>query len=301
MLILRQKALKKSTKISIRTNYLLITELNFIEQANERVNQSETTKNIFNNISNPNLNSTAIHLCAVSVNESLLQLITSKENQEENMKKVNMNKTMNVFRQYLNSNSVQTKVAVLKGLQKLFTELPNEMSEEAALLFPVLLTVLSDNSDEVILPALAVLAEIVNSTHSNSEDENENYKNLLKKLLNLFLEDKELLENRGSLIIRQLCVLLNPESIYRTFAKIVYEEVTNMKFASTIVRTLNMILLTSSELFELRNTLRDVTNKKSSELFQCLYKSWAHCPVSTLSLGLLAQCYQHVSDLVVKL
>lgn len=217
------------------------------------------------------------------------------------MKKVNMSKIMNVFRQYLSSNSVQTKVAVLKGLQQLFTELPNEMSEEAATLFPVLLMVLSDSSDEVILPALAVLAEIVNSTHSASEDENENYKNLLKKLLNLFLEDKELLENRGSLIIRQLCVLLNPESIYRTFASIVYEDVTNMKFASTIVRSLNMILLTSSELFELRNTLRDVTNKKSSELFQCLYKSWAHCPVSTLCLGLLAQCYEHVSELVVKL
>lgn len=29
--------------------------------------------------------------------------------------------------------------------------------------------------------------------------------------------------------------------------------------------------------------------------------SWAHCPVSTLSLCLLAQCYQHVSQLVVLL
>lgn len=241
----------------------------------------------------------AIHLCADSVNESLLQLITSKENQEENMKKVNMSKIMNVYRQYLSSNSVQTKVAVLKGLQQLFTQLPNEISAEAPALFPVLLLVLSDNSDEVILPALAVLAEIVNSTQSVSGDEN--YKNLLKKLLNLFLEDKELLENRGSLIIRQLCVLLNPESIYRTFASIISEDVTNMKFASTIVRSLNMILLTSSELFELRNSLRDVTNKRSADFFQCLYKSWAHCPVSTLSLCLLAQCYQHVSELVVKL
>ena len=40
--------------------------------------------------------------------------------------------------------------------------------------------------------------------------------------------------------------------------------------------------------------------QKSASLFECLYKSWAHCPVSTMSLCLLAQCYQHVSDLVIQ-
>lgn len=93
-------------------------------------------------------------------------------------------------------------------------------------------------------------------------------------------------------------MLLNAEHIYRTFAEIIAEETVNVKFASTMVRSLNIILLTSSELFALRNALRDITNKNSASLFKCLYKSWAHCPVSTLSLCLLAQCYEHVSDLV---
>lgn len=116
---------------------------------------------------------------------------------------------------------------------------------------------------------------------------------------------------------RQLCTLLNAEFIYRTFAEIIFEETVNVKFASIMVRTLHTILITSSELFDLRSQLKDIRNEvklfgnsmysligmsvefqKSASLFQCLYKSWCHCPISTLSLCLLSQCYQHCSELV---
>lgn len=59
----------------------------------------------------------------------------------------------------------------------------------------------------------------------------------------------------------QLCILLNAEVIYRIFAEIIFEETTNLKFASIMVRTLNTILLTTSELFELRVHLKDITNE----------------------------------------
>lgn len=59
----------------------------------------------------------------------------------------------------------------------------------------------------------------------------------------------------------QLCILLNAEVIYRIFAEIIFEETTNLKFASTMVRTLNTILFTTSELFELRMHLKDITNE----------------------------------------
>lgn len=61
--------------------------------------------------------------------------------------------------------------------------------------------------------------------------------------------------------LSQLCILLNAEVIYRIFAEIIFEETTNLKFASTMVRTLNTILLTTSELFELRMHLKDITNE----------------------------------------
>lgn len=81
-------------------------------------------------------------------------------------------------------------------------------------------------------------------------------------------------------------------------AEILSNDKENVRFASIIVRKLNSILFTSSELFELRTTLRNIQNPKSAELFTCLYKSWSHCPISTISICLLANCFQHVSDLV---
>lgn len=43
-------------------------------------------------------------------------------------------------------------------------------------------------------------------------------------LLELFSTDRRLLDARGSFIIRQLCVNLNTERIYRTFAEILEKE-----------------------------------------------------------------------------
>lgn len=56
---------------------------------------------------------------------------------------------------------------------------------------------------------------------------------------------------------RQLCVLLNSEDIYRTLAQVLLTE-TDMKFASLMVEELGIILLTSSELFELRTRLKNL-------------------------------------------
>nr|XP_019562748.2 protein VAC14 homolog [Aedes albopictus] len=238
--------------------------------------------------------------CATAVNIHLLELVSGEE-KHQNLKNLDLDSVMEVLRQYLIHSSVPTKIAVLKWVHHLFTEVHDEMSSHANNLFPVLLRdCLSDSSDDVVLQAIVVLAEIVNSaTAKGSDFDQMQYKHFLMELLTLFSENRIFLDNRGTLIIRQLCRLLNAEYIYRTFAEILQEEKTNLKFASTMVRTLNMILLTTSDLFELRNTLRDIRNEKSASLFECLYKCWSHCAVSTLSLCLLAQCYQHVSEIVV--
>lgn len=46
----------------------------------------------------------------------------------------------------------------------------------------------------------------------------------MMNLLALFSTDRKLLENRGSFIIRQLCLNLHTERIYRTFAEILEKE-----------------------------------------------------------------------------
>lgn len=59
------------------------------------------------------------------------------------------------------------------------------------------------------------------------------------------------------LFSRQLCLLLNAENIFHSMADILLRE-EDLKFASTMVHTLNTILLTSTELFQLRNQLKDL-------------------------------------------
>jgi vacuole morphology and inheritance protein 14 len=46
----------------------------------------------------------------------------------------------------------------------------------------------------------------------------------MMNLLALFSTDRRLLETRGSLIVRQLCLNLNTERIYRTLAEIIEKE-----------------------------------------------------------------------------
>ncbi|XP_049544811.1 protein VAC14 homolog isoform X2 [Anopheles darlingi] len=237
--------------------------------------------------------------CANAVNLHLLELVSGVgEDKQRNLSFLELNSVMEVLRQYLVHSPVPTKIAVLKWVHHLFTEVHDEMSEHANKLFPVLLRdCLSDSSDEVVLQAIVVLAEIVNSaTVQGNYYYKPQYRTFLGELLSLFSDNNAFLEKRGTLIIRQLCRLLNAEYIYRTFAEILLREPTGL--ATTMVRTLNMILLTTSDLFDLRNMLRDIRNQQSASLFDCLYRCWAHCPVSTLSLCLLAQCYQHALEIV---
>ena len=98
-------------------------------------------------------------------------------------------------------------------------------------------------------------------------------------LLKLFSADKNLLESKGSFIIRQLCVLLSSEDIYRSMSELLVME-ENLKFARVMVETLSTILLTSSELFDLRSKLKELVSSESCQLFCCLYQTWCHSQVS---------------------
>jgi vacuole morphology and inheritance protein 14 len=76
------------------------------------------------------------------------------------------------------------------------------------------LKTLSDASERVVTRDLQLLAQV----SSNSDDSY--FQSFMVNLLSLFATDRKLLETRGSLIIRQLCVNLNPDRIYRTLAEI---------------------------------------------------------------------------------
>ncbi|CAG9766280.1 unnamed protein product [Ceutorhynchus assimilis] len=258
---------------------------------------------------------TDIKETATAVNFTLMKLIALQdENNKEGSKEevrtndyednipheIDLQSVVDVLIQYLMHNSIQTKVAVLKWIHDLYTKLSSKMVNYIDVLFPALQRTLSDEADQVVQQCLVVIAEVISTPKTNTQDangKNTYYNKFIVSLLLLFNNDKRLLDERGSFIIRQLCVLLNAEDIYKTLAEILLKE-PDLKFASLMVDHLNMILLTSSELFELRNRLKALSTQEDRQLFLCIYKTWCHNPVATVALCLLTQSYGHVCDLI---
>lgn len=237
------------------------------------------------------------------------------------------------------STGMMTRIAVLKWVYHLYIKTPRKMFRHTDSLFPMLLKTLSDESDEVILKDLEVLAEIASSPAGQTDQAgpcdssdgkvdlkvpestkqsqqpntgpkaadsspstpsmNSYFYKFMINLLKRFSLERKLLDNRGAFIIRQLCLLLHAENIFHSMADILLKE-EDLKFASTMVQTLNTILLTSAELFQLRNQLKDLRTQESCALFCCLYRSWCHNPVATVSLCFLTQNYKHAYDLIQK-
>ncbi|KAJ1524324.1 hypothetical protein ONE63_010831 [Megalurothrips usitatus] len=246
---------------------------------------------------------------AKAVNFILSKLITREEDNSESSDALNLASIVEVLIKHLVHTAVPTKVAALQWVYHLHTNVPDRMVLHVDELFPVLLRVLSDSADEVVQQDLEVLAQIMSYPPPDGQSgdatiivrcpnpKSPYFSKFIISLLKLFGNDSHLLEDRGSFIIRQLCVLLDAEDIYRTLATILTHE-ENLAFAPTMVDTLNTILLTAPELFELRNKLKDLATKESSSLFCQLYELWCHNPVATVSLCLLTQNYSHASRLI---
>ncbi len=185
----------------------------------------------------------------------------------------------------------ETRVSALEWLLMLHSKAPRKILVMDDGTFPALLKTLSDPSEEVIKGDVRLLAQI-----SSSSDDTY-FQAFMANLLSLFSTDRRLLETRGSLIVRQLCSSLHTERIFRTMAEIL-EKDEDLEFASIMVQTLNIILVTSPELADFRKRLRNLETKDGSALFVSLYRSWSHNAVATFSLCLLAQAYEHASNLL---
>jgi len=159
-------------------------------------------------------------------------------------------------------------------------------------IFPALLKTLSDASEEVVRLDLRLLAQI------SLDADDTHFKKFVTNLAGLFSTDRRLLENRGALIVCQLCLSMGAERIYRVFADVLQSE-EDLEFGSLMVQHLNLILLTAPEVSDLRKLLKNLRqNTQGQKLFTALYRSWSHNPVATFSLCLIAQLYEHACDLV---
>jgi vacuole morphology and inheritance protein 14 len=223
-----------------------------------------------------------------------------------------------LINELLNKEDVPTKMAALGWVNMLMEKCRSSMKGYIEDLLPVLLRTLSDPNDAVVLLNLQVLSRIsLAHRHERTLEHTEEaqLQLVLNAILSLFAKDRQLLETRGSLIIRKLCVLLNAKSVYIKLASALMQyEVTGdagtLEFVSTMVQTLNLILLTASELNDLRSMLAkslmpqedqrryrnryqvaDSSTSDGPKVFASLFRCWCHNPVATFSLCLLAQAF----------
>lgn len=193
------------------------------------------------------------------------------------------------------SEHVTTRVASLHWIYMLHEKDSNEINKFIGDILPALLKTVSDNADEVVLINLQVLARI-------SLDEVQ-FNRVLNALIQLFYEDRSLLETRGALVIRKLCSLLDSSSIYLAMARILNGK-NDLDYVSLMVQTLNLILLTAPELAPLRKSLKQAFQSNATEqdktTFHQLFRCWTHNAVATFSLCLLAQAYHISASLIQK-
>ncbi|CAJ0577711.1 unnamed protein product, partial [Mesorhabditis spiculigera] len=142
------------------------------------------------------------------------------------------------------------------------------------LIFPQLLNSLSDTSDEVLLLDLHLISDLcahkqdsateLGSLDPKTKEQLANHSSLLVKfaisLIAMFRADRQLLSDRGVLIIRQLCLLIEPTHIYRCLCVLLMAE-SGVAFVQSVVSVLHSVLMTSTELFLMRDQLRKMPDE----------------------------------------
>lgn len=118
----------------------------------------------------------------------------------------------------LGAEEEESRLAALHWLSMLHQKAPNRILSLEDGTFPALLKTLSDASEDVIRSDLQLLAQI------SSLGDEEYFNNFMVNLVRLFSTDRSLLDQRGRLIVGQLCTSLNADIIFRTFAKILEDE-----------------------------------------------------------------------------
>ncbi|KAK8647534.1 hypothetical protein V6N13_121269 [Hibiscus sabdariffa] len=225
-----------------------------------------------------------IRVVARETNEALRAI---EANPTENF---DVGAVLSIARRQLDSEWEATRIEALNWISTLLNRYRAEVFCFLNDIFDTLLKALSDSSDEVVLRVLDI--------HASMAQDPLHFHQLVVFLMHNFWVDRSLLERRGAFIIRRLCVLLDAERVFRELSTILEGEA-DLDFACVMVQALNLILLTSSELSELRELLKQsLVNAAGKDLFISFYASWCHSPMAIISLCLLAQTYQHACDVI---
>ncbi|CAI4225297.1 unnamed protein product [Auanema sp. JU1783] len=217
-------------------------------------------------------------LKAKSINEYLLNLVNEKSEIDHE----GMDNVIDVLLLNIQHNRDDTRIAVLNWIRHLHVNLPVQLFVHMDRIFPRLLATLSDTCDKLS----SVSPFLIKFSIS---------------LLEMFRADTDLLNDRGVLIVRQLCLLLDPAHIFLALSVLLLEKEENVTFIQKVVSMLHGVLLTATELFVLRDQLKDLKDPETVPLFECIFRCWCHRPIALLGLCLLSQHYSQAEKIALLL
>ncbi|TKR92998.1 hypothetical protein L596_007535 [Steinernema carpocapsae] len=247
-------------------------------------------------------------LKAKDLNKLLMDLVADGSS-------VGLDPVVEVLLNNIHHERTETRIAVLNWIKHMHTVIPNQIVPYIEKIFSILLELLSDQSDDVLLLDLNLLSDICEEKHHSLDyaslnldpgttEKLSNVSPYLIKfcvsLVEMFRSKPNLMNDRAVLIVRRICLLLDPSHIYQALSLILLQE-PDVEFVSRMVAMLNSILLTATELFVLRDQLKKLDTKDSISLFSCVYRCWCHQPIALLGLCLLTQNYAHACNLVEEL
>mmetsp|Transcript_88456 Transcript_88456/g.245644 ORF Transcript_88456/g.245644 Transcript_88456/m.245644 type:complete len:743 (-) Transcript_88456:31-2259(-) len=260
---------------------------------------------------------------AIEINSGLLEMVQKLQND------IPVDKLVDQLLQSMQSKEsmVIVRTACLQWICMLLVQSPAQMLQRNTLkrLLQPIFDTLMDADDEVVVAALRVLAQIMEGRNVEEDDlqdeggEGDLFTVVAHRLLKLFASDRQMLETRGRLMIRQLCGHLNPRRLYVTVARAIQHEI-DIEFAQQLVQTFSWILLTATETRSLREELLETAPLSEcgrmlqasraaqhaappaivTPLFLELLEPWFHNPVSALALCLWAQQYELASELTAR-
>lgn len=150
--------------------------------------------------------------------------------------------------------------------------------------------------------SLSTSVEPLAALVSPSPPTNANLTRFIQALCKMFKEKDTVFEERGSFIIVNLCTMVKPDVIFKSFADMMREEKLEQKFAQNLVQKLNTILLTTQPLASLRCRLSSSEDDPEMiALFQSLHSAWCYSPIAALTLCLLTANYKQASEIVMNL
>lgn len=160
-----------------------------------------------------------------------------------------------------------------------------ESKEDFLKISPSLLVALASPSERVGLLVIKLLSRWSSNIHT-----------IVFQIIQKIKQTRELV-SRLPFIVQALCIELDAEEIFKSFAQILEGE-EDLFFATTMVQKLNGIFLMSKETEKIREKLINLTETSSCATFEILYRAWVHDHTSLFSLCLLVQVYEHASTLL---